>query len=72
MTGCYCTISVSFPYEKKVLSKQFTLKSMQQKRKQAGSLNQVSKQEEFFQELKEIDNDPAIKNSYRETYKLKT
>ena len=35
-------------------------------------MNQVSKQEEFFQELKEIDNDPAIKNSYRETYKLKT
>ena len=32
----------------------------------------MSKQEEYFQEFQEIDKDPAIKNSYRETYKLKT
>lgn len=70
MTGCLCTITVSFPFEKKVLSK-FNSKQSQQKRKQAGTQNQMSKQEEYFQEFQDIDKDPAIKNSYRETYKLK-
>lgn len=71
MTGCKCTITVAFPFEKKVLSKT-NQKSQHQKRKQGGHQTQLSKQEEFFQEFQDIDKDPSIKNSYRETYKLKT
>ena len=55
MTGCYCSITVSFPFEKTALKNKQTRQPAVKPK--TGTNLQMSKQEEHFKELKDIDED---------------
>jgi len=69
MTGCYCTITVSFPLEKKAVLNKQTRQPVQNVK--IGTNHQMSKQAEHFMEYVEIEEDEAIKHQARERYKRK-
>jgi len=68
MTGCYSTITVSFPLEKKALQFRMTRQPEQKLKNQK---NQMSKEEEYFKELQDIDDDLTQRQKYRDTYRSK-